>query len=255
MNKTNSSLLRFLIELRKRLFYCLIVFFLIFGILFYFANDLYTLLALPLLSHLPKGHGLIATSIVAPFFVPFELTLAAAAFLAVPFFLQQLWAFISPALYPHERRYIKPLLLISILLFYLGVNFAYFVILPILFSFLSHTAPQGVFISPDMSQYLDFTLRVLFIFGSLFEVPIVTFLIIGMGITTREQLINIRPYAIVTAFVIGMLLAPPDILSQTLFAIPLWLLFECGLLLSRFMSWERHREMNVVGEGQQKNGR
>lgn len=230
----NQPLLYFLVELRKRLIHCVLALSVLFAVLFYFANDLYTLLALPLLKHLPQGHGLIATNIVAPFFVPFELAFFTAIFLAVPFFLYQLWAFIAPALYQHERRLVWPLLLMSSLLFYLGMAFAYFVIFPIIFGFLTHSAPQGVMVSPDISQYLDFTLKLFFVFGAIFEVPVLTILLIWTGVATRAQLIKTRPYAIVGAFIIGMLLAPPDVLSQTLLAIPLWLLFELGIFLSRF---------------------
>jgi sec-independent protein translocase protein TatC len=189
---------------------------------------------LPLLKNLPQGHGLIATNIVAPFFVPFELTFVVSLFISVPFFLYQLWGFIAPALYQHERRLVWPLLFISTLLFYLGIAFAYFVIFPLIFGFLTQTAPRGVIVSPDISQYLDFTLKLFFIFGGIFEVPVATVLLIWSGITTRERLIKFRPYAIVSAFIIGMLLAPPDVLSQTLLAVPLWLLFEVGIFLGKF---------------------
>lgn len=236
MNENNSSLLRFLTELRKRVIYCLIALSLIFSVLIYFANNLYTLLALPLLRYLPVGHGLIATNVIAPFYVPFELTFFVAMFLAMPIFLYQLWAFIAPALYKKERRLIWPLLLMSTLLFYLGMVFAYFVVFPIFFHFLANTAPKGVTISPDISQYLDFTLKLFFTFGLMFEVPIVTLLLIYTGVATRQQLVAKRPYVIVGAFILGMLFAPPDVLSQTLLAIPLWLLFEIGLFLARFFT-------------------
>jgi len=235
MNENNhATLLRLITEFRKRFIYCLLVYAIIFAILFYFSNDLYTLLALPLLKHLPHGQGLIATNIVAPFFVPFELSSVSACFLCVPFFLYQLWGFIAPALYRNERRFVWPLLLISTLLFYVGVAFAYLIIFPILFQFLTHTAPQGVLVSPDIAEYLNFTLTLFLIFGLIFEVPVITILLIITGITTREYLVKMRPYIIVAAFVIGMLLAPPDVLSQTLLAIPLWMLFELGLFFSRF---------------------
>lgn len=237
----NSNLLRFLVELRKRLISSLLVLSVIFFILFYFANDLYTLLAHPLLKYLPQGHGLIATDIIAPFFVPFQLTFVLAVFLSVPFFLYQLWAFIAPALYQHEKRLVWPLLFISTALFYSGVAFAYFVIFPVIFSFLTHTAPMGVMVSPDITHYLDFTLKLFFIFGAIFEVPVLTILLIWSGVTTREQLIKMRPYAIVSAFVVGMLLGPPDVLSQTLLAVPLWLLFEAGIYFSKFFISKKSR--------------
>ncbi len=243
---TNSSaLLRFLIELRKRLISALVVLSLVFVVLSYFSNDLYTLLALPLLKHLPHGQGLIATNVVAPFFVPFQLTFVVSLFLVMPFLLYQLWAFIAPALYQHERRLLWPLLFVSTLLFYAGVAFAYFVIFPLVFGYLAHSAPRGVNFSPDISQYLDFTLQLFFIFGVIFEVPIVTIVLIWTGITTRENLTKMRSYVIVGAFVAGMLFAPPDVLSQTLLAVPLWLLFEAGLFFSRF--FEKAREAEKEG--------
>lgn len=241
MKENHVAILRFLIEFRKRLIISLFALAIIFAILFYFANDTYTLLALPLLKHMPHGQGLIATNIVAPFFVPFELTFVLAMFLAVPIFLYQLWAFTAPALYQHERRLIWPLLFISVCLFYLGVAFAYFVIFPIMFHFLMQTAPQGVVVSPDISQYLDFTLKLFFIFGGIFEVPVVTILLIWTGVVTREKLIHMRPYAIISAFVIGMLLGPPDVLSQTLLAVPLWLLYELGIFVAGFFPPQSRR--------------
>lgn len=231
---SHAHLLRFLMELRKRLLSCVFVLSGLFLSLLYFANDLYTLLALPLLKHLPPGHGLISINIVAPFFVPMELTFFVAMFIAVPYFLYQIWGFIAPALYQNEKRLVWPLLLVSSALFYLGVMFAYFVILPILFGFITQSAPHGVNISPDITQYLDFTLKLFFILGVIFEIPVITILVIKANIVTREQLIKMRPYVIVGAFVAGMLLGPPDVLSQTLLAVPMWLLYEIGILLAKY---------------------
>lgn len=231
-----SSLLRFLIELRKRLIVCVSVVGVIFAGLLYFANTLYTLLALPLLKHLPSGHGLIATNLVAPFFVPVEFALIVSIFIAVPIFLYQLWGFIAPALYQHERRFIWPLLFSSLLLFYAGVAFAYFIIFPIIFRFLTQTVPQGVLISPDISQYLDFTMKLFFLFGAIFEVPIIIILLVWSGVTSREKLLAFRPYAIVSSFVIAMLIGPPDVLSQILLALPMWFLYEAGVLCAKFLT-------------------
>jgi len=242
MNKNNFELIQYIAEFRRRLIKCLCVLFMVFGILFYFANPIYTFIALPLLKHLPTDHGLIAINIVSPFFVPFELTFVASLFFCVPFFLYQLWAFIAPALYQHERKFIWPLLCMSTILFYLGVAFAYFIIFPVLFTFLTSSAPKGVMVSPDISQYLDFTLKILLMFGIVFEVPVITILLIWTGIISREKLIKIRPFVIVSAFIIGMLFAPPDVISQTLLAIPLWLLFEAGIFLSRFFVTKRLKE-------------
>ena len=232
LNKFNPELLHFLIECRKRLLYCVWFFIFLFGVTAYFANSLYTWLALPLLKHLPHGQNLIATNVTAPFFVPMELAFDVAIFLAVPVFLYQLWAFIAPALYQHERRLVWPLLFISTLLFYLGAAFAYFIIFPMLFGFFAHAAPRGVLVSPDITQYLEVTVKLFFVFGIIFEVPVATILLVRTGITTREKLIQHRPYVIVGAFVVGMFLAPPDVLSQTLLAVPLWLLFEVGVFCS-----------------------
>lgn len=236
MDVRNENLIRFLIELRRRLIYCVVVFIFLFLCLFYFANSLYTLLALPLLKNLPYGHGLISINIVAPFFIPMELAFFVALFIAVPYFLYQLWGFIAPALYRHEKKRVWPLLLMSSFLFYLGVAFAYFVILPILFRFMSHAVPQGINMSPDMTEYLDFTLKLFFILGVIFEIPVITILLIKSGIVTRMQLIKVRPYVIVGAFILGMLIGPPDVLSQTLLALPMWFLFESGIFLSRYFS-------------------
>lgn len=234
MNETTAGLITYLTEFRRRLLICLIFLLIIFLILCCFSNQIYTFLALPLLKHLPRGQSFIATDIVSPFFVPFELTWTAALFFCVPFFLYQCWAFVAPALYRRERKMIWPLLLMSILLFYMGVAFAYFIIFPILFAFLTHSAPNGVIVSPDMGQYLDFSLKLLLVFGFIFEVPVITILLISSGIVSREMFIKMRPYAIVGAFIIGMFFAPPDVMSQTLLAIPLWLLFEVGILVSHF---------------------
>lgn len=228
-----SQALHFLIELRSRLIYSLIVLFFIFAILLYFANDLYTWLALPLLRFLPQGH-LIATQIVSPFFVPFKLAFMASMLLGVPFFLYQVWAFIAPALYGHERRLVWPFLFVSAFLFYAGIAFAYFIIFPAIFHFLAQVAPEGVVLSPDINAYLDFTIKLLLVFGSLFEIPMIMVLLVSTNMVSRVRFIKMRSYAIVSAFILGMLLAPPDVLSQVLLAIPIWLLYEMGIFLSRF---------------------
>lgn len=209
------------------------VLFAIFAVLSFYANHLYTWLALPLLKFLPGGH-LIATQIVSPFFVPFKLAFMASLLISVPFFLYQLWTFISPALYGHERKLVWPFLLCSGALFYSGLSFAYFVIFPMLFHFLANVAPEGVQLSPDINEYLDFTIKLLLVFGSLFEIPMIMVLLVSTRLVTRARLIKMRSYAIVGAFVLGMLLAPPDVLSQTVLAVPIWLLYEVGILMTRF---------------------
>lgn len=233
MSPPQSNAVHFLIELRSRLICSLVILFIIFTILLYFANGLYTFLATPLLKFLPQGH-LIATQIVSPFFVPFKLAFMASLMLAAPFFLYQLWAFIAPALYGHERRLLWPFLLMSGFLFYAGIAFAYYIIFPMLFHFLTHIAPEGVMFSPDISEYFDFTTKLLLVFGGLFEIPMIMMLLVSTGLTTQAKLIRIRSYAIVGAFILGMLLAPPDVLSQTILAVPIWLLYEAGILLSRW---------------------
>lgn len=236
-----SNAVRLLAELRSRLIHALMVFSLLFLVLSYFGNQLYTVLAQPLLRYLPHGH-LIATQIVSPFFVPFKLAFMAAMFLGVPYFLYQLWAFIAPALYGHERRLVWPFLLASAFLFYAGLAFAYFVIFPMLFHFLASVAPEGVVLSPDISEYMDFTIKLLLVFGALFEIPIVMVLLVSAGVVTRAKLISMRSYAIVGAFVVGMLIAPPDVLSQTILAVPVWLLYEFGIILSRFAGVRKHEQ-------------
>lgn len=225
--------LHFLVEVRTRLIRSLMVLFILFGVLVYFANDLYTFLALPLLRFLPQGH-LIATQIVSPFFVPFKLAFMAALFLTVPFILYQVWGFVAPALYHYERKLIWPFLSLSAFLFYAGVAFAYFIIFPALFHFLVKTVPQGVVLSPDISEYFNFTLKLLLVFGALFEIPVVMVLLAATGMVKLDWFIKMRRYAIVGAFILGMLLAPPDVLSQTLLAIPIWLLYEAGIVMCRF---------------------
>jgi len=229
-----STETHFLIELRTRLIRALVILFIIFAGFLYFANQLYTWLALPLLKFLPQGH-LIATQIVSPFFVPFKLAFMAAMIISVPAFLYQLWSFISPALYGYEKNKLWPFLFLSVALFYAGIAFAYFIIFPALFHFLSTTAPEGVMLAPDISEYLDFTIKLILIFGCLFEIPMAMVLLVSMGVVSRERLIKYRSYAIVGAFVVGMLLAPPDVFSQTILAIPVWLLYELGIVMTRFV--------------------
>lgn len=229
----DNNAVKLLVEIRARLIRSVIVLMFLFAGFTYYANELYTLLAQPLLRFLPEGH-LIATQIVSPFFVPFKLAFMAAILIAVPFFLFQIWSFISPALYGHERKLVWPFLYASAFLFYAGMAFAYCVIFPMLFHFLARVAPVGVVLSPDISEYLDFTVNLLLVFGGLFEIPIVMVLLVSTGVVERKKLIAWRSYAIVGAFVVGMLLAPPDVLSQTILAVPIWLLYEAGILLTRF---------------------
>ena len=228
-----QSLLEHLIELRDRLLRMVIAVLVLFLALFPFSEQIFTAVAQPLLALMPEGTSMIATSVTSPFLVPFKLVLLVAVLLAVPYLLHQLWAFVAPGLYSHEKRLAVPLLVSSVLLFYCGIAFAYFVVFPLLFAFFIAVAPEGVAVMTDIGQYLDFIIAIFFAFGIAFEVPVATFLLILAGATTTESMARKRPYIIVGAFVIGMMLTPPDVISQSLLAIPMWALFEIGLIMSR----------------------
>ncbi len=199
-----------------------------------FANEIYTFLSGPLLQHMPENSTMIATDVASPFFTPFKLALVASIFFSVPVILYHFWAFVAPGLYSHEKKMVLPLIVASTGLFYLGVAFAYFVVFPLVFGFLTAAAPEGVAVMTDIAKYLDFVLTLFFAFGLSFEVPIITIILVWTGLTTPAGLSEKRPYVIVGAFIIGMFLTPPDAISQTLLAVPIWLLFETGLLFSRF---------------------
>lgn len=227
-----QGFLSHLIELRDRLLKMCLAVGLLFLCLFWFSDRIYTALAAPLLKHLPDSQ-MIAIDVAAPFFIPFKLTLMLCVFLSVPYLLYQIWSFIAPGLYAHEKKLVVPLLVSSTGLFYLGVAFAYFVVFPLVFGFFTSVAPEGVTVSTDIGRYLDFVITLFFAFGIAFEVPVATVLVVAVGITTPENLVKIRPYVFVAAFVIGMFLTPPDMISQTLLAIPMWLLYEVGIVFSR----------------------
>lgn len=222
-----------LVELRTRLVHAGIGVLIVFAMLAPFANSIYHTLAEPLLAQLPAGHEMVAIDPVAPFLTPVKLSLVLALFIAIPWILYQAWGFVAPGLYQHERRLVMPLIVSSTALFYCGMAFAFFVILPIFFAFITGTAPEGVAVMTDISKYLDFVLTLFFAFGIAFEIPVAAFILVMTGITTPEALISKRPYVILGAFVFGMLLTPPDIISQTLLAIPMWFLFEVGVFLCR----------------------
>ena len=230
-----QPLIAHLIELRNRLLRAVLAVLVLFLSLFYFANDLYLILVEPLSSLLPASSNMIATGVASPFLVPFKLTLVLAVLLAVPFILHQIWAFISPGLYQHEKRFAIPLLLSSIVLFYSGIAFAYFVVLPLAFAFFTAAGPEGISFLPDISNILNFILKIFFAFGIAFEIPIATFLMVLTGITTVESLSEKRPYIFIGCFVVGMLVTPPDVISQTILAVPMWLLFEIGVLFARLV--------------------
>jgi len=221
-----------LIELRDRLLRVVLAVIVIFLGLMPFANWLFTQLAGPLTAHLPEGSSLIAIDVASPFFTPFKLAMVVSIFIAMPYILYQAWSFIAPGLYQHEKQRVVPLMVSSTFLFYLGAAFAYFVVFPLVFGFLTQAAPEGVEVMTDISRYLDFVLTLFFAFGFAFEVPVATVLLVWSGAITPAKLREKRPYIIVAAFVIGMLLTPPDIISQTLLAVPMWLLFEIGVFMS-----------------------
>ena len=230
-----------LVELRDRLLRAVLVVLVLFLGLFSFSNELYSLLAEPLLIHLPTGSSMIATEVASPFLTPFKLSMMTAIFIGMPFLLYQFWAFIAPGLYKHEKTLAFPLLFSSIILFYMGMVFAYFVVFPLMFQFFTGIALEGVTMMTDITKYLDFVLKMFFAFGMAFEVPIATIIVISTGMTTADKLAAKRPYIIVVAFVAGMLLTPPDVVSQMLLAIPMWILFEFGLIFSRILSRKKMR--------------
>ena len=223
-----------LIELRNRLMRSLLSVIVVFLGLVWFANDIYAFMAAPLVAQLPEGATMIATDVASPFFTPIKLTLVTSVFIAVPMILYQVWGFIAPGLYKHERKLIMPLLFSSSLLFYAGVSFAYFVVFPLVFGFFTSIAPEGVEVATDIASYLDFVLALFMAFGIAFEIPVAIILLCWTGATDPESLKKKRPYIVVAAFVVGMMLTPPDIISQTLLAIPMCLLFEVGLFFTRF---------------------
>ena len=231
-----------LTELRDRLLRALLAVLVVFICLFPFANEIYTFVSEPLRALLPEGATMIATEVASPFLTPFKLTLVAAIFLAIPYVLYQVWSFIAPGMYKHEKRLAVPLLASSILLFYAGAAFAYFVVFPLIFAFFTSTGPADITIMTDINSYLDFVLKLFFAFGVAFEIPIAAVLLISTGITTPDNLAKKRPYIIVGCFVLGMLLTPPDIISQSLLALPMWLLFELGVYFGRIITRNRKPE-------------
>ncbi|TMP40703.1 twin-arginine translocase subunit TatC [Pseudoalteromonas citrea] len=231
-----SGFIGHLIELRNRLMKAILSILVIFIALVYFANDIYAFVAAPLVAHLPANSTMIATDVTAPFFAPFKLTLFVALFSAVPMILHQVWSFIAPGLYKHEKRMLIPILCSSILLFYAGISFCYFVVLPIILGFFTSVGPEMMTLSPDISSYLAFALKLFFAFGVAFEIPVAIMVLCWSGATDIKSLKEKRPYIVVGAFVIAMFLTPPDVLSQTLLALPMLLLFELGLVLAIFYS-------------------
>jgi sec-independent protein translocase protein TatC len=237
----SASFIAHLIELRKRLLNSVVAVLLVFVCLFPWSSNLYTLLAQPLLSKLPKGGQMIATDVTTPFFVPLKVAMMAAFLIALPYILYQIWRFVAPGLYAHEKRLVLPLIFASTLLFFCGMAFAYFVVFPVVFGFITSSAPQGVAVMTDIDKYLSFVLSMFMAFGITFQVPVAVVLLVRMGFVTVEKLREARPYAVVGAFVVGAIFTPPDVVSQLMLAMPLWLLYEAGIVVA---SW--------VGKGEAK---
>lgn len=232
----SETFISHLVELRDRLLRMVIGVVVTFVCLFPFANKIYTVLAHPLLSKLPKGGQMIATAVTTPFFVPMKVAMLAAIVISLPHTLYQLWAFIAPGLYQHEKRFAAPLVVLSTMLFLLGMAFAYFLVFPVVFGFITSTAPEGVAVMTDIGNYLDFVITLFLAFGIAFEVPVAVVLLVKLGMVSVETLKEIRSYVIVGAFVIGAIFTPPDVVSQIMLAVPLWLLYEAGILAAGFVS-------------------
>ena len=230
-----GSLVSHLVELRSRLIRSALAILLIFLCLIPFAERIFTLVATPLMERLPENATMIATQVASPFIIPFKTSLFVAVFLSMPVILHQVWGFIAPGLYRKEKRFASPLLISSIVLFYAGVAFAYFVVFPLMFGFFAAVSPEGVTMMTDISSYLDFILTIFFAFGLAFEVPIATVMLVWSGLVSLETLGKARAYVFLGAFVMGMLLTPPDAISQTLLAVPVYILYEGGLMLAKVL--------------------
>jgi sec-independent protein translocase protein TatC len=230
-----QPLIAHLIELRDRLLKSILSIAVVFLCIFYFSNDIYLWVSKPLRAYLPPGSSMIATDVASPFFTPFKLTMVVAVFLAMPFILYQFWRFVAPGLYKHEKKLAIPMLISSIVLFYCGVLFAYYVVFPIAFAFFTAAGPHGIALMPDITSYLNTVLKLFFAFGVAFEIPIAIVILVSIGVTSPEALKEKRPYIVVICFIVGMLLTPPDIFSQTLLAVPMWLLFELGVFFSKYV--------------------
>ncbi len=231
----SESFIAHLIELRARLLKVAVALLLAFVCLFPWASDLYTLLAQPLLAKLPKGGQMIATDVTTPFFVPLKVAMMAALLIALPYILYQIWRFVAPGLYAHEKRLVVPLIIASTLLFFCGMAFAYFVVFPVVFGFITSSAPHGVAVMTDIDKYLSFVLGMFMAFGVTFQVPVAVVLLVRMGIVSVEKLREIRSYVIVGAFIVGAIFTPPDVVSQFMLAMPLWLLYEAGIVVAGWM--------------------
>ena len=236
IDDTPQPLISHLTELRDRLLRAVLAVLVAFIVLFPFANDIYAIVSQPLRDLLPEGSSMIATEVASPFLTPFKLTLVTAVFLVIPYILFQVWAFVAPGMYRNEKKIAFPLLASSVLLFYAGTAFAYFIVFPLIFAFFTSVGPTDVTVMTDINRYLDFVLKIFFAFGVAFEIPIAAVILIWSGVTTAESLAKKRPWIIVGCFIAGMLLTPPDVISQSLLAIPMWLLFELGIFFGRSLT-------------------
>ena len=236
VDETQQPFLEHLVELRSRILRSLAFVAVLFLPIYYFAKPLFTWVAEPLMSRLPEGAGMIATQVASPFLAPFKLAIYTAIFVGVPFLLHQLWSFISPGLYRHEKRFAMPLLLSSVVLFYCGMAFSYFLVFPIVFTFMIEVGITDIPMQTDINHYLDFVMKMFLAFGLAFEIPVATLLLAWSGLTTADGMAAKRPYVIIWCFVLGMFLTPPDVVSQLLLALPMWLLFEVGVILARMFS-------------------
>ncbi|QSP95142.1 twin-arginine translocase subunit TatC [Marinobacter salinisoli] len=236
--QSEMPLVEHLLELRSRLLKMTLAVVVCFAVIYPFANPLYLWISDPLRELLPVGQTMIATDVTSPFFAPLKLALVLSVFVAIPFILYQIWSFVAPGLYAHEKRLAFPLLFTSVILFYAGAAFAYYVVFPLVFGFFTAIGPDGIVELPDITSYLNFVLKMFFAFGVAFEIPVATVLLILTGATTPDSLAAKRPYVVVACFIIGMLLTPPDIISQTLLAVPMWILFEFGILFGRLAKRE-----------------
>ena len=232
MKSSNYSLTDHLLELRNRLLIIISTVAICALLLTPFANNIYNFLAMPLLNVLPEGSSMIAVDVASPFLAPFKLILLLSIAITFPVSIYNFWAFVAPGLYKNEKKFVIPILISSTLLFYLGIVFAYYIVFPLIFSFFTSIAPEGVQIATDISSFLNFVIKIFFAFGLAFEVPIITLIVVIFEISTVESLSKKRPYIIVSSFILGMVLTPPDVISQILLAVPIWLLFELGLFLA-----------------------
>lgn len=233
METQEESFISHLVELRDRLIRALVAVIVIFLGLVNWARDIYSLLAAPMLAALPEGGHMIATDVAGAFFVPMKVTMMVAFLIALPYVLYQAWAFVAPGLYAHEKKLALPLLAMSVILFFVGMGFAYFIVFPTVFGFINAFAPEGVAVMTDIDKYLSFVLSTFMAFGVTFEVPVIVIVLVRAGIVSVEKLKEIRPYMIVVAFVVGAIFTPPDVVSQFMLAVPMWLLYELGILMAR----------------------